>query len=470
MTATKSSQSRTTAELVELDRRHVIHPFLPGAVPHRVVMSRGLGCHLWDRDGTRYLDASGGLWIGQVGHGRDELAAAAAKQIRELEYSTCFGNLTHERVIELATRLVALAPPGLERVFFTSGGSEANEAALRMARYYRHRRGESDRTIVLARRASYHGFGYGSGTMTGPGPQHFGFGPMLPDVVHLTPPMPNHTELFDGQDPTDYCVRELEQTIERLGAERITALIGEPVFGVSGSHVPPDDYWRRIEAVLRQHGILLIFDEVITAYGRVGHWFGAERYGVEPDLIVTAKGITSGYQPLGAVLVSEQIGEVLAQQGGVPFGPTYTGHPVACAVALANLEILEREHLLDRADVIGGRILDCLRDLMTLPNVDHVRGVGMMIGIELVRDPDTREPIAGIEGIGLQNEIRRQCGVLVRVAGNNLMISPPLVMSESEADEVVAAIRWALEGGVALGIAEELPGAGKYVLTAPDAA
>lgn len=467
-TMTMTSQTRTTAEIVELDRRHVIHPFLPGAVEQRVVMARGEGSYLWDRDGTRFLDASGGLWIGQIGHGRTELAEVAAKQLATMEYSTCFGNLTHEPVVELAARLAELAPAELQRVFFTSGGSEGNEVSLRMARYFRHRRGEAERSIVLARRGSYHGFGYGSGTLTGPGPQHVGFGPMLPDVVHLTPPMPNHTELFDGQDPTDFCVHELEQTIERVGADRITAMIGEPVFGVSGSHVPPDDYWPRIAAVLQEHGILLIFDEVVTAYGRIGHWFAAERYGVTPDMIVTAKGITSGYQPLGAVLVSDEIGEVLGQQGGVPFGPTYAGHPVACAVALANLDIIEREGLLARASETGARLLDGLRDLQDLPNVDHVRGEGMMLGIELVRDPETRTPIAGVEGIGLQHALRIQRGVLARVAGNNLMVSPPLVMTDEQADELIAAIRWALEGGVPLGIAEEAPGAGgKYVLTAP---
>jgi adenosylmethionine-8-amino-7-oxononanoate aminotransferase len=463
----RTDTTRTTEELVELDRRHLIHPFLPDLVEPRVVMARGEGCHLWDRDGNRFLDASGGLWIGHVGHGRRELAEAAAAQMLQLEYSTTFGNLTHEPVIELATRLIDLAPGDLPRVFFTSGGSEGNESAIKMVRYFRHRRGEADRTVVLARRGSYHGFGYGSGTLTGPGASHTGFGPLVPDVVHLTPPMPNHTELFDGQDPTDFCVAELERTIAEVGAERITAMIGEPIFGVGGAHVPPEDYWPRIEAVLRDHGILLIFDEVVTAYGRLGHWFAAERYGVTPDVIVTAKGITSGYLPLGAVLVSEEIAEVLGQRNGLPFGPTYAGHPVACAVALENLELIEREGLLERAATVGRRMLDGLLDLQELDVVDHVRGEGLMLGIELVRDPDTRQPIAGAEGIGLQNALRMQRGVMVRVAGHNLMASPPLVLTDEQADEIVAAIRWALEGGVALGETAELPGAQPaYVLTA----
>jgi putrescine aminotransferase len=222
--------------------------------------------------------------------------------------------------------------------------------------------------------------------------------------------------------------------------------------------VPPEDYWPRIAAVLRAHGILLIFDEVVTAYGRLGHWFAADRYGVTPDVIVTAKGITSGYLPLGAVLLSAEIADVLGQRNGLPFGPTYSGHPVACAVALANLDLIESEGLLERAKVVGARMLDGLRDLVSLDIVDHVRGEGLMIGIELIRDPATRQPIAGMEGIGLQNALRMQKGVMARVAGQNLMVSPPLIISEEQADEVVAAIRWALEGGVPLGIAEELPG------------
>jgi putrescine aminotransferase len=290
---------------------------------------------------------------------------------------------------------------------------------------------------------------------------------MLPDVVHLTPPMPNHHELFDGEDPTGFCVRELEETIARIGAERITAFIGEPIFGVGGSHVPPLDYWPRIAEVLRAHGILLILDEVVTAYGRVGYWFAADRYGVVPDMIVTAKGITSGYQPLGAVLVSDAVAETTTRSG-IPFGPTYTGHPVACAVALANLEILEREELLHRARAIGARLLDGLADLQSLPHVDHVRGDGAMLGIELVRDPESRTPIAVAEGVALQNALRDARGVMVRVAAPNLMVSPPLIMSDEQADETIAAIRWAIEGGVTLGEAEDPPGLSKYALRAED--
>ena len=318
--------------------------------------------------------------------------------MRRLEYFTSFWEFSNDRAIELASRLVELAPDGLTHVYFTSGGSESNEAALRMARYVHSRRGHEGRDWILARRSAYHGIGYGSGSASGLPIYHEGFGPMLPHVRHLTPPWPYRTELFDGRDPTDFCLDELERTISELGGDRIAAMIGEPIMGVGGMLVPPDDYWPRVRELLSAHGILLIFDEVVTAFGRTGSWFGAQHFGVEPDLIVTAKGITSGYVPLGAVLVSEPVAEELARDHGFPVGFTYNGHPTACAVALRNLEIIEREGLLDQARRVGAFLLDELSGLEELPVVGEVRGVGMMLGIELVvRQAD---PHADFDALG----------------------------------------------------------------------
>ena len=425
------------------DRDVLIHPYLPSSVTERVVMREGRGCRLRDVEGRQYLDATGGLWLAQVGHGRPEIAAAAAAQIEQLEYFMSFWEFSNERAIELAERLVAISPDPLSHVYFTSGGSEGNEAAIKMARYHHHRRGDTERTWILARHHAYHGVGYGSGSATGFPIYSDGFGPMLPHVHHLTPPWPYRRELYGGDDPTDFCLRELEDAIDRIGPNRIAALIGEPIMGVAGMIVPPDDYWPRVRELLSAHGILLILDEVVTAYGRTGSWFGAQHFGVEPDIVVTAKGITSGYMPLGAVLVSDAVAEVLGRDHGFPMGFTYNGHPTACAVAMANLDIIERERLLDRARATGALLLERLGELAALPVVGEVRGVGMMLALELVADKQTREPL--VAESPPQDVIRRETGVIVRDCAHNLVLSPPLSMTDEEADEVVDAIGSVLE-------------------------
>jgi putrescine aminotransferase len=363
--------------------------------------------------------------------------------MQRLEYFTSFWEFSNERAIELAERLVGLAPQSISRVYFTSGGSESNEAALRMARYVQYRRGRTGRDWILARRNSYHGIGYGSGSASGFPVYHEGFGPMLPHVRHLTPPWPYRSELFDGRDPTDFCLDELERTIQELGADSIAAMIGEPIMGVGGMIVPPDDYWPRVRQLLHAHDILLIFDEVVTGFGRTGSWFAAQHFGVEPDMIVTAKGITSGYFPLGAVLVSEEVAHDLSSDHGFPVGFTYNGHPTGCAVALRNLAIIEREGLLDRARDTGARLLDRLSPLEELAVVGEVRGAGMMLGIELVSDKRTRQPLSMHSAP--HDVIRRETGVLVRDCAHTLVMSPPLVMTEDEADEAVAGVRSVLE-------------------------
>ncbi|HET6868836.1 MAG TPA: aspartate aminotransferase family protein [Solirubrobacteraceae bacterium] len=440
-----STTTLTTAQadLAARDRALLIHPHLRRSVEERVVMTEGSGCRLRDSEGREYLDATGGLWLAQIGHGRAEIAEVAAAQMQRLEYFTSFWEFSNDRAIELAERLVELAPGPLDHVYLTSGGSEANEAAIRMVRYFHHRRGDEGRDWILARRNAYHGIGYGSGSASGLSFCHEGFEPNLPHVHHLTPPWPYRTELFDGRDPTDFCLDELERTIEEIGPGRIAAMIGEPVMGVGGMIVPPADYWPRVRELLSEHGILLILDEVVTAFGRTGDWFAAQHFGVDPDLLVTAKGITSGYVPLGAVLVSAKVAEELDGDHGFAVGFTYYGHPTACAVALKNLEIIEREGLLERARDTGSYLLDRLSSLEELPIVGEVRGLGMMLGIELVADKQTREPIC--MDSAPHDVIRRETGVLVRDCDHTLVLSPPLVMTRAEADEVVAAVRGVLE-------------------------
>jgi PLP-dependent transaminase len=432
------------AELVSLDRECVLHPLLSDQMTDRVIMVDGDGCRLTDAEGREYLDATGGLWLAQVGHGRSELAEAAAAQMRAIEYFTSFWEFSNEPAIRLAQRLLSIAPDSVGRVFYTSGGSEGDDAALKMARLYFHRRGETERTWILSRREAYHGIAYGGGSATGVEVYRTGFGPLLPDIHHLTPAWPYRSELFDGRDPTDFLIDELEDTIERIGPHRIAAFIGEPVMGVAGMLVPPEDYWPRVQEVLKRHGILLILDEVVTAYGRVGEWFAASHYGLEPDVIVTAKGISSGYIPLGANLISNELADTLSSQGGFPLGYTYNGHPTACAVGLANLEIIEREHLLDAAREIGGYLLGRLHELEDIELVGEVRGLGMMFGIELVVDRDKRTPLP-TPPVPLPDVVRRETGVIVRNCGHSLVLSPPLVLTRGEADRIVDALRSVLE-------------------------
>lgn len=434
------------AELAATDRAHIIHPYLPGTAEERVVMTGGSGCRLTDAEGRSYLDATGGLWLAQIGHGREEVAQVAFDQMKQLEYFTSFWEFSNDKAVALAARLASLAPAGLDHVYFTSGGSEGNEAAIKMARYYHHRRGDTDRTWILARDKAYHGIGYGSGSATGFPVYHEGFAPMMPHVSHLTPPWPYRTELYGGQDPTDFLIAELEARIADIGAGNIAAMIGEPIMGVGGMLVPPADYWPRVREVLDRHGILLVFDEVVTAYGRVGEWFAAQHFGVTPDIIVTAKGITSGYIPLGALLVADRVAEVLLRDHGFPMGYTYNGHPVAAAVALANLDIIEREGLLGRAVTMGAKLhAELEAELGELPIVGEIRSVGMMLAVELVADRASRTPLPLDPARMPHDVIRRETGVIVRDSAHSLVLSPPLIMTDAEAKEAAVALRSVLE-------------------------
>jgi PLP-dependent transaminase len=407
--------------LADLDRAHIVHPHAVVGRPARpVVFARGSGALLWDTDGKEYIDGTCGLWVCPVGHGRQELAESARRQMETLEYYTSFWDFSNEPSIELATRLAALAPPGLDRVFYTNGGSEGTETALKLARLAWHAQGRPDRTVVLTRNLAYHGVSYGSLGATGIPPLREGFGPLPGDFVHLTPPFP-----YRGTT-TDALIEELEAAIAEVGATRIAAFIGEPVIGVGGMVPPHDDYWPRVQEVLRSHGILLIFDEVVTAYGRTGTWFAAEHWGgIDADLIVTAKALTSGYFPLGAVLIGERVLDLL---DGEPFrhGFTYNGHPTGCAVALENLRLIEEEGLLLKARELGDRLLTGLRGLEDLPSVAEARGFGLMAGLELQ-----------VEDANELSDRIRAAGVIVRATGQKIVMSPPLVISPEQVDRIV---------------------------------
>ncbi len=413
--------------LAELDAAHVIHPHaVVGSPAPPVVWSHGKGALLWDVDGKEYVDGTCGLWQCAVGHGREELGRVAAEQMAKLEFYASFWNFANEPSIRLAARLAELSPPGLDHVFFTNGGSEGTETALKLVRLAWDAKGQSERDLILSRKSAYHGVGSASLAATGLAPLKEGFDPLPPGFVHLSTPT--------LRSDVDELVGELEQTIAELGAECIAAFVGEPVMGVGGMIPPPDGYWPRVQEVLRRHGILLILDEVVTGYGRTGYWFAAQRFGLDPDVIVTAKAITSGYVPMGAVFVHDRVVEML---DGTAFrhGFTYNGHPVGAAVGLANLEIIEREGLVELAAETGSYMLERLQPAAQMAGVLEVRGVGLMLAVELEQGLDATPVAAGA----------LERGVVVRAAGEKLVMSPPLVIEPEQADRVVDTLLAELE-------------------------
>jgi PLP-dependent transaminase len=422
----------THEQIQRWDDEHVIHPW--SFAGPSLLLVRGEGSSYFDADGTEYLDALGGIQLCEIGHGRAEVAEVAAAQMAELEYAPMFWNFGNERAAELAHRLVELAPEGIEDVFFTNGGSESCESAIKMARLYHWNRGEPDRTFVLSLSHSYHGMTYGALSASGLSGLKVGVGELPGGFYHLTTPYPYRGAGFED------CLRELEETIDRLGPERIAAFIGEPVLTVGGVIVPPPDYWRAVTKLCHEHGILLIADEVVTAFGRLGEWFASPSWGMTADLIATAKGLTSGYLPLGAVLASRQVGETLRNaDSGFMHGYTYCGHPVACAVALKNLEIIEREELRANATAVGAYLLEALRSLLDLPVVGDVRGAGLLASVELVADKETRTPIE-VRRQEIADRVRDEQRVIVRSIYQNVILAPCLVLTEQQADRIVEAL------------------------------
>jgi len=414
-----------------------------------LVITRGEGAWVWDIDGREYLDAHAGLWLVNVGYGRREIIEAASRQLAELAWFSSFVGFTNPRAVELAERLTGLlAPEGMTKIFFTSSGSESVETALKIARQFWRLIGQGSRYKIIARWGAYHGVTFGATSAGGITRNRQMFEPLLPGFLHIPAPYRYRCERCrDLADCTLDCAEALRQAIEREGPETVAAFIAEPVMGGGGAIIPPQDYLRRIREICDAYGILFIADEVITGFGRTGTWFGARRYGVKPDIMAFAKGITSGYVPLGAVAVQEAIFEpFLKPAAEFRHGNTYSGHPVACAAALANLDVIEREALPERADRIGGHLLKRLRSLERFRCVGDIDMVGLMGRVELVKDRETREPFTPSAAVGARvgAEALKE-GVIFRPLGDVITISPPLVLTEDEADRIVQALETAIE-------------------------
>jgi adenosylmethionine-8-amino-7-oxononanoate aminotransferase len=443
------------ATAFETDVRHLWHHSLQhSGLLHDppLLIDRAEGCFVWDSDGNRYLDAMAGLWCVNVGYGRKAIADAVYAQMQKLPYSPL--TQSHGPAAELATRVTGLLPDGLEHVSFTNSGSEAVETALKLARQCaRQLHPGQSRYKIIARHRAYHGFTMGAASATGQALRKRAFEPLVPGFLHVAPPDRLRCSFCAGADAcTLACADEFERVIRMEGPESVAAVIVEPVIGGGGVFPAPDGYLKRLREICDRHEVLLILDEVITGFGRTGTLFAFEQAGIQPDLLVLAKGITSGYLPLGATVASERVFEAFLndKNRAAKFTQvsTFGGHPCSCAAALANIDILCGERLWENSAAVGSALLSRLREIDD-PRIAEVRGRGLLIGIELVSGPE-KAPLPETEVIQIQKRIRAN-GVLVgRNAdtvpgfGNVLTISPPLIITESQAEEIVRAVREAL--------------------------
>ena len=397
-----------------------LRPFAAPAGDAALTIVRGEGARVWDARGRSYVDGLAALWYCQVGHGRAEIADAVARQMRTLAGFHCFDPYTNEPAERFAAELQARAPMAGARVFLTSSGSEAVDSAIKLARLVMHRRGDVARTLIVARRHAYHGTTYGGMTAQGIEANRAGFGPLVEGVVHVS-----HDDLA-----------EVERLLAERGAE-IAAVLAEPVIGAGGVIPAVAGYLEGLRRLCSAHGALLVLDEVITGFGRLGSWWGAERLGIEPDLVTFAKGATSGYLPLGGVLVGRAVCEVLEAEPGfvLRHGHTYSGHPAACAAGLANLAILEREGLIERASHVGSRLADGLAAIARVGLVAEARGAGAIRAVRMVD---------GVSALAVRDAMIER-GVLCRsLPGEVLAFCPPLVIADGEIDEIVDALERSL--------------------------
>jgi putrescine aminotransferase len=428
---------------LDTDRAHLLHPLHhPSSYANARVWVSGNGATITDNKGREYIDGLSGLWNVNVGHGRQELADAARDQMARLAFHSAYAGGTNEPAIRLAERLSALTYPSINTFFFTSGGAEASETSFKTARFYWKALGKPDKTKVISRKRAYHGLTLAAMSATGLPAFWPMFEPRTPGFFHIDAPDPYR---FTSADPAVSvgiaAANQLEEAILREGADTVSAFIAEPVQGAGGVIVPPPDYFARIREICTKHDVLLIADDVITGFGRTGRWFGLEHYGVEPDIMQFAKGITSGYIPLGGIGVSDTIRDVI---NGVPPGKrwmhafTYSGHPTCCAVALANLDILEGEKLVDRAATGGERLLRGLRDLESMEHIGNVRGLGLMAAVEVVSDKATKQqfpPEAGLTQKLTDAMLNR--GLYTRVVMDCICLAPPLVTTDAQIDRIV---------------------------------
>jgi putrescine aminotransferase len=446
--------SRTTAEWQAADAAHFLHPFTDFqslAKKGARIITRADNIYLWDSEGQKILDAMSGLWCVNVGYGQQALVDAATRQLKELPFYNAFFQTATPPAIELAELLSQVTPPQFKHVFFSGSGSEGNDTVVRMVRRYWDVLGQPERQVIISRKNAYHGSTMAGASLGGMSGMHAQGGLPIPGIVHIEQPHWYEHGRPQGLSREEFgrvAAGWLEQKILEVGPQRVAAFIGEPVQGAGGVIVPPDTYWPEIQRICDRYGVLLVSDEVICGFGRTGHWFGCERFGTRPDLMTFAKGVTSGYVPLGGVMVGDRVADVLIRQGGeFAHGYTYSGHPVACAVAIANIRLIRELGLVEHVhDDVGPYLAKAFETLAGHPLVGETQTCGLMGAVQLVRDKATGTPFPAELEVGMV--CRGHCfgnGLVMRAVGDRMIIAPPLVITRAQIDEMMALIRRCLD-------------------------
>lgn len=440
----KANNQTSTSRWQQLDSNHHLHPFTDYKALKRKgsrIIVRAEGVYLWDSDGNKILDGMAGLWCVNIGYGRDELVRAASEQMECLPYYNNFFQTAHPPGIELSEILARITQPHLNHVFFTNSGSEANDTVVRMVRRYWDVLGKRDKQIIISRDNAYHGSTIAAGTLGGMQAMHQQSVVLLPGVEHIAQP---HWYAEGGDmSPDEFGIkaaRALAEKIEQLGAEKVAAFIAEPIQGAGGVIIPPVTYWPEVKKICAEHDVLLVADEVICGFGRTGKWFGSDYYELTPDLMPMAKGLSSGYLPIGGVMVSDKVATALVDKGGeFAHGFTYSGHPVAAAVAVENIKIMQRENIVER---VAGETAPYFHqkwsELGEHPLVGEARSLGLLAALELVKDKRKREFFDPALEVG--NCCRDLCienGLVIRAVGDKMVASPPLIISKDQIDEMV---------------------------------
>ena len=443
--------SYNTQQLQDIDGQHHIHPF----TDHKALMEKGTriitradGVYLWDSDGNKILDGMAGLWCVNVGYGRQELVDAATNQMEKLPYYNNFFQTTHPPAIELSKALVDISPSQFNHVFFTNSGSEANDTVVRMVRHFWALEGKPEKTVIISRENAYHGSTVAGSSLGGMKGMH-GQGGILHDIEHIA--QPYWYRSGSEMDPEEFGLKTaqaLEIRIKEIGEDRVAAFIAEPVQGAGGVIIPPVSYWPEIQRICKKYGILLIADEVICGFGRLGEWFGSEHFDIEADLMPIAKGLSSGYLPIGGLMVGDRVTETVINKGGdFNHGFTYSGHPAACAVALENIRILKDEKIIEKAKhELSPYLQKKWLALGDHPMVGEARGIGMVGALELVKDKNTKTSYPSDQNVGtICRDFCFNNGLIMRAVGDAMIICPPLVISYSEINELIEKAKLCLD-------------------------
>ncbi len=446
--------TRTTQEWQAADAAHFLHPFTDFQGLARKgsrIITRAEGIYLWDSDGHKILDAMSGLWCVNVGYGQQALIDAATRQLQTLPFYNAFFQTATPPAIELAERLAEVTPPQFRHVFFAGSGSEGNDTVVRMVRRFWDLQGQPDRQVIISRHNAYHGSTMAGASLGGMAGMHAQGGLPIPGIVHIGQPYWWDHGRPQGLSRDEFglvAARWLEEKILEIGADKVAAFIGEPVQGAGGVIIPPSTYWPEVQRICDRHGILLVSDEVICGFGRTGQWFGCETQGFRPDLMTFAKGVTSGYVPLGGVMVGERVAKVLIDKGGeFAHGYTYSGHPVACAVALANLKLIREQRLVEHVhDDVGPHLAKAYAGLRDHPLVGDAETCGLMGAILLVKDKAKGTSFDEALEIGMV--CRGHCfreGLIMRAVGDRMIVAPPLVITRAQIDEMMMLVRRCLD-------------------------